>query len=221
MIQRLQSLMQVESLGERVGSDASMAASLSQALSMARGVGRATDNASYTAMLPLLAQFLPQLVTLLGDVRTPALALLLLQVFEDISQGKVMWMTESELHGFADLTLRAIQLWGQYNSARVAGVTARGGTVDELEEEQAGELGALLITLVGILCKEATNKCREPMSNPLYPTQFVLRALNHLLPGFTPGLLLYPSVIKNYFELLEVIVMVHPDQFASMDASAR
>jgi len=114
---------------------------------------------------------------------------------------------------YCELILKAIDSWVDFNSRR--------SPTAETEGEQASEIEALLVSIAGVVCKEAIDKSGDKFTRPTFPSEFALLALNRILPSFTTSLLLFPVVISNYFEILEVIIQVHPDLFAAMDGSSR
>lgn len=187
---------------------------LSRTLSVARGIAcaSATRNA-YPLLNEFMSSCLPFVVAALSRQSSPQVVLLLLQLIQANAEFSVAFLKEAEMWKFCELILQAIDSWVNFNSRRSLTV--------ETEGEQASEIEALLVTIAGVVCKEAIDKSGDKFSRPTFPSEFALLALNRILPSFSTTLLLFPVVISNYFEILEVILQVHPELFAAMDGPSR
>jgi hypothetical protein len=91
------------------------------------------------------------------------------------------------------------------------------------EARIAQQVESLLLTLAGVICREAGGNSRTEFVSVKkeYPTEFTLEALDKLLLIITPSLLQYPEVCIRYFSLLEVILTIHPDKFAALPVATR
>lgn len=196
-----------------------LVALLSNSLQTARGVAAVSDRHSYDLGCGFLLEVMPVLVHLVRQTPLPpSVVLLILQTFTDTASGNIAYMDEETLMQFCCASTNLVEAWSVMHRKRASA----GIRLDpSLEGQVAEEIESLLLLLGGILCKQAVDKSRDHFRNPSYPTEFVLSTLNMLLPNFSTDLLLYPVVIKNYFEILEVIITVQPEKFATMEPSAR
>jgi len=219
--QRFSSIVQHSSFMEQYKSPGVLN-SLLAVLTMMQGVASSGSRHTYELCYGFLCKYFALLLKLVDLIVLPHEAMVvLLSIVKAAGERVSPYMPEPQFREFCDVVSSLIGSWVVYNKKREQ-ENARSNKADQTEEHQATDIEVLLEVLATVLSKEAQDLSRTGgLKDPKFPTDFTLSALNRLLPSFTTGILSYPSVCENYFELLEVTVSLHPDKFAQMEPSAR
>lgn len=196
---------------------------LDMVVKLLQGWSRCESAPAYKLGLQFLeGKCLPVLIQMVGELEMSSSMIVgVLEVFSNVSTYHVSWMAEPELRAYSTMIMGLLNAWTGYNKARVQRNQAAGQEARKTIEEQVDEVACLLKIIVGFLCKEAVDKSHSTFTQQDFPSEFTLLALNKLLPNFSTELLQYPDICEGYFDTIEVIIMLHPEKFAAMDASAR
>ncbi|GAB1608778.1 exportin-4-like [Argonauta hians] len=138
---------------------------------------------------------------------------LVLELFSEVVQRQLCYLTESDSRKIYQLALSLIETYSKHNISRKIC-----GPSDE-EEEKYCDIVLMMEMLTHLLSKDFIDfGDREPENpNPAVPqisaAEVVLFGLNTIIPLMNSELLKFPNLCSQYFKLITFLSECHPEKF--------
>jgi len=162
-----------------------------------------------TAALPKLAALMEPF----GKASNMRVVCGLLKTFRDYSEHWIAFLNDAEcrvLYEACNVLMRS------YCSVRVGGVVVRGKGDDEDEEQAYIDVLNCIELLTHLGTKDFMNVCDNSGAEGVDVTDVIFYGISQITPLMTGGLLSYPKITLQFFELVGYVCDVYPEKMHSL-----